>query len=161
MAANEEQSHLLRLPRELRNAIYSHLGVERVITLHHNGPIPTPSILLQYAPNASLLRTCKQIHAEYRKTWTENLRLCVTIRDGVDVGLRRVTFLDSFPTQCLQKVKECIVMVEFRALWSSLWKDDISGFVRANADMTAAEVASMAWTSSMGMTLTILEQHRN
>ncbi|KAK5730381.1 hypothetical protein LTR15_000318 [Elasticomyces elasticus] len=63
-------SHLLALPRELRNLIYEFIVVdEETLRIKQT---PSPMNHCQLAPSSSVLLACKQINAEYLETLLKN-----------------------------------------------------------------------------------------
>jgi len=79
--AADEPCHLLRIPRELRNAIYSGINRETFLTADSRDLNVTsvlkgkPIISLMNSLDPGLLRTCKTIHDEYSEVWADNLDL--------------------------------------------------------------------------------------
>jgi hypothetical protein len=103
--------HLLTLPLELRHAIYAYACVKQPAMAmgdkEHSETTPTMTIV--NGLNIHLLLTCRQIHMEYHKVWSEDLSVTVAIPaqyDDVDF-----TFLPTFQPQVLKKVARLSLVV--------------------------------------------------
>ncbi|KAK4971627.1 hypothetical protein LTR42_007355 [Elasticomyces elasticus] len=154
---------LLRLPRELRNNIYSFVVVPGVrISDRINRPLlPLRDIPLDQLPRnprvtawnavySPLLRVNRQIHDEY----LENNHLCAAL--GLDLPprglcqpyLQSLSLKNSVPSHALAEVKVVIIMLHWTTVMHVGATDELHNFWSIHTQEELAQQRNIAWTPS-------------
>ncbi|KAK4550048.1 hypothetical protein LTR36_003015 [Oleoguttula mirabilis] len=150
--ATEEQSRILTIPRELRNDIYSRVGVVHTLTCADVDALEKRStLILQNSLNVNLLRTCKQIHDEYDEIWSEGLDLMIFTTNRLDLARSEIPLHKSLPVSHLLNVTQCVLTITLSALYRSM-SDELSTLWHlAAAILPAASLENIPWTPSKYM----------
>lgn len=122
--APQEPSYLLRLPRELRNYIYSYLGVTQTLSVRdHNNVFERPFVGLSNSLRLCLLLVCRQLHDEYREVWSQRLEMTILMQKGVNLTLDAFSLRKAVPAQVFAQVKSCDVRFLLSSLRTELPED--------------------------------------
>ena len=155
--ADHEQSRLLKLPRELRDEIYSLIGVHRLITprsavREHLSTKPIEVSLLETL-NLNLLLTCKKILEEYKETWMQSpgqLRFYVSCKEQLELTWSEISLHPTFPKDTLRHVRVCRLEIQLPALISALEQEKVENYYRIIQGMQSTEIVALPWTPSKG-----------
>ncbi|KAK5736127.1 hypothetical protein LTR17_007649 [Elasticomyces elasticus] len=162
-ASQHANCPILRLPRELRNQIYSFVVVPGVrISDRINRPLlPLRDIPLDQLPRnprvtawnvvySPLLRVNRQIHDEY----LENNHLCAAL--GLDLPprglcqpyLQSLSLENSVPSHALAEVKVIIIMLHWTTVMHVSAIDEVHNFWSTHTQEELAQQRNIAWTPS-------------
>ena len=160
--AENEQSRLLKLPRELRDDIYSLVGVTHELT-PKSAESEAARLLLTKGLNLSLLLTCRKIHEEYKQTWVQNpghLSIFINSRHRLGLTLSDLALPPTFPTEALQHVRFCKLALKLGTLAGTVDQEQLMDFARAAEGMRSTELLALPWSPSKGSFYWSLNHHR-
>lgn len=134
---SDKPCHLLALPRELRDAIYSELHHEVALTRdrkgHSTGFAMPELVMLKKAPLVSLLCTCKQINHEYSKIVYERAHLALYPVD-LKKMMQAIEHNDGIPETIFKHVREITMVLCYSILIVDRLYDEFRESMRAHAD---------------------------
>jgi len=126
-----DQSHLLKLPRELRDEIYSYITSNYWITPEKGLVKNKPTVFLDHGAQSCLIRTRKQVRDKYGDVWPRDLRLRLYSKDEAitDCSLSNKALDPTYPKYNFLRIKVCGIYIWFKRLSALVPEDVRSGAV--------------------------------